>query len=542
MMKGSTMSPRKPLALAVALGTAAAALVAPPVVHAQVEPVAKTVSVSQNCAANIALWSADRYLFKGNSSQGIEVQYPASVAPGEVFTVFAQPGPMTTLDDEEIGRINYSFTLPTNAQILDVEYAGGDYGITIPTGSWSMRVERANANGVPNPNGPLVKIWGGASINFGGDQNTGTANLGGEWSAGLTVAGNTGFRLPKVAVRMRAPQAGTGTTIGLDAFSKGTAGAAGSTANTFQFMEISKNGLGTRWGTDNVFCKANYPGSLTATTVTGDPVEMATSDTALTSGDITVEGGKSAAFVAKVTAPNALAADLSNDDVTFIRTDTGATLGTAKPDPVTGIATLNYTGFGAMSIGTPDYVVPVAAVYSGYDNWISPSQSTTSLITVTPKVYNLVRQTVTIPSITRGSQTAAGAIPVTVNVNVTRAGNAALPLQVQLYKDGVPFNAPRAVTSGTMTFADTLERQTETRIVHYTAKIVEYITGNDKYVGETAFSSDVIVQGTNPSTAHPDFADGSSQFSSIFVDQDRFLEIMAGAFTNAGLGSLTAII
>ena len=424
--------------LIMAVGGAAAVA---PAAHAQAAPTTKTVPITHSCK----VWGSGAQSATV-SPDDVDVTYPETVAPGQTFDVFLQPGAMTSGADR-FARLTYDFALPTNATIIGVSLAGGEQGITTPTSPDALAVVRTNNTGTVDANGSFARIWGGQSGYWGSNSSSSGNNR------GIVVESNTAFRLPKVKVTMLAPVGAAGTTIsvspkavgktGSDAYSSGSASA-------IQWIEGSSN--------RNIFCASGAtPTTLTSTRVEGEVVQLA-SATTMTTTNVQVESGtQNTPLKAKVAVPGAPSGELEKGKVEFYvgtTAENATKVGEATPT-ATGEATYNYT-FPALAGGETSKAYTVYAKYLGVQNTIKPSQSQPTTATVVTEILNYY-DTATTVTATKGTE-AGGTVPVTVTANVRSTPSSTIPgaVKVQFYKDGVAMGEPVAISGGRATVTDSV--------------------------------------------------------------------------------------
>ncbi|RBA35338.1 hypothetical protein DQ226_10385 [Dietzia maris] len=406
-----------------------------PAAHAQASPVSATVPITHGCK----VWGSGAQSATV-SPDDVDVTYPETVAPGQTFDVFLQPGAMTSGTDR-FARLTYDFALPTNATIIGVSLAGGEQGITTPTSPDALAVVRTNSTGNLDANGSFARIWGGQSGYWGSNSSQYGNNR------GIVVESNTAFRLPKVKVTMLAPVGAAGTTIsvspkavgktGNDAYSSGSASA-------IQWIEGS--------GDRNIFCGSGAtPTTLTSTRVEGEAVQL-DSTTTMTAGGQVESGTTGTPISAKVTVPGASASTIDDGKVEFYIGETK--IGEANPNS-TGAASITHD-FPALAEGETSKAYQVHAKYAGVPNSIKPSESAPTTFTVVPEILTYF-DTATTVSATKGTE-AAGNVPVTVTANVRSTPSSTIPgaVKVQFYKDGVAMGEPVAISGGTATVTDSV--------------------------------------------------------------------------------------
>ncbi|GLB62912.1 hypothetical protein NCCP2495_07900 [Dietzia sp. NCCP-2495] len=486
-------------------GAMVVSLVAVPAALAQSTEIDRTVRVTHSCVTRGAGGTAATI-----SPNDIQVTYPESVRPGEVYTATIWPGEMRS--GSETGRFTYALALPPNVDVINVANGGGDYGLLTSSGR-SLAVELVDSSGDPHVDGTHVRISAGMTPNFGGDTAS-HLTLPYQWGVGLHSRENTNFRLPKVEVTLRAPVDRTPTPIKIGLHG-GTGGQSNGTNNALQYLHTGTWSLGQRYH----YCGRTYPAgsdSLTATAITSDAPLVAQSSAEMIGEDRAVAGGENTSLIARVAVSGASGREMSRGRVTFRRTDTGEVLGTATPNRDSGEAVLTRSFPGTMD----GYSFEVTATYDGVVRGgvqsIAGSSASGSLgVTINP---NRIAYLVNITQ-ARRLPDSGGSVPVELTTTISRPGGGAFAtgLQAQLYRDGQPVGAPRPATS-TMTFTDSLPRAEAARTYYYEVKLLPLTVGEFEHGGQTAGATGVIITGTSPTVPEDlEFVDAPWNSSEIFV-------------------------
>ena len=476
-------------ALTTVLGTVGALVVVAPAAHA--DDVTKTVEVTHACDVYNSNYG-NHVLDATLSPDRVDVTYPESVAPNQTFTVTIQPGEMHS-GIEQVGRMSYDIALPTNGTVAGVELAGGDRGIVVG-GDGQLKVSRVGTRGGKDDNGPVARIWGGYSVYYGANYDQK------DLTKGITVAPNTTFRLPAVRITMVAPPT-AGETISAGLTRAGRNGANGSADNTIQLNE----GTVTPKAADSAYCGSSANAAkLTTTTVADLPPVLSASTTTMAETAVQVDSGATDTEIsATVAAPGVDDDVISSGSVEFVDADTGAVLGSAKPD-YDGTASITHT-FPVLTAGETQHAYKVKARYSGVEKRIEPSESGTTTYTVTPKQYRQVTSTAALTA-TQGVA-ADGAVPVDLRATFTRtpAGSYPKGLKAQLMRDGKEIGQPVELQGNTATFADSVPSGDAT--YRYSAKLLDATVGDDHFVPTT--SGEVVMRVGNGATTPTVPATGS---------------------------------
>lgn len=166
LVAGATL----PLAATIALAPTATAQEDSP----GTSPVAITYTCTPNATQNIG--------GSGEWVNEVEVTYPATVAPGEFFSVSIHPGAMQP-NQSRTGRVTYDIRVPDNADYLSYEISSGATGFNSGTPQLTAI----------DPD--TVRLWGGTAPQTGGTST----------NSGLAKTSTAAFRLPEVTFTMRAP-------------------------------------------------------------------------------------------------------------------------------------------------------------------------------------------------------------------------------------------------------------------------------------------------------------------------------------------------
>lgn len=478
------------------------------------------------------------------SPDDVAVRYPATVSPGEVFTVYAQPGAMRTSSagNFDIGRLSYDFKLPENSVNLAATDNGGAYGFsTDPT---VLRVDRANASGGVQGDGGFARVWGGASAALG---NTNDGTWINDWQGGLQVAPNTQFRLPEVALRMRAPVSAGGQSIAVGL--KGAGGSPSLTNAAANALSGAEKSGGAGAYSLRFFCAASQnAAALTSTVVDSSrPRYIAQTATDMTSGGAHLaRSNRSATLSARVSTNEELMLNVAAGgaqmrfDIKDLSTGAIIASPTATINTSSGVASTSFT-FPDISGGEVRDNYEVTATYTGRADDIDASSSNPVTYTVG---YNEINAGVALRS-TNGAL-AGGSMPVTLAADLTMPSGRTFPanLFIQLYRNDVPHGSPVAISSGgstkTITFpTDNLPQQQDTTTYRYRAEIVPLIINDlDRYAGQSAVSVAAIVTGTNPGSALPEGGEGSVSLEGFFRAPQRVWDWLTGSIGQAGTFSV----
>ncbi|KAA0917289.1 hypothetical protein [Dietzia sp. ANT_WB102] len=483
----------------------------------------------------------------------VDVEYPPQVKQGEVFTAYVQPGPMTTSsgngDGYQAGRLSYDIALPTDAVILGVQSIGGESELSPDTSP--IKVDQyANLDGFPTA---VARVWGGESVPI-SSATTGIIETG-YWNAGLRVRGGKTFRFPKLAIRMRAPvnQGGNTIAVGLKGAGTHPSGSATNGAlNTVQGAHRSGFTIGSYWWSARFYCgSSNNARTLTPTVVSTDSNDRylaKTSTRLLSEGTHLPRSGRTATLSAEVSSDEEVMAnvrgggaemrfDIKNKATGAIMASPTATIGT------NGVASASYT--------FPDLVGPgfrneyeVSATYTGRPNDIEPSTSAPTTYSVG---YNEINAAVSLKSTNGQISGTPASMPVTLTADLALPGGKTFPagMSVQLYRNGVEYRAPIAITAGGSTKqiqfpVDNLPQASNTTTYKYTAKLSPVIINDlDRYAGETAVSVAAIVTGTNPGSPLPGGGHGSLDLTNFFKIPELAWEAIGGSVGEMGTLSVS---
>lgn len=522
---------RRPMAVLLTGVVGGVGLISAPYAAAQISPSdphrQPNVTMSHSCASGGTGGTAIV-----ESPNTVEVAYPTSVKPGEVFTAKIHSGAFS-VRGSAAGRFALGYSLPDGVDVLAVRDAGGgQYNIK---DAWAVAVERVTNAGAPDRDGRLIKISGGATPRFGGNENTQVWLQGRTYEDGIYAPANGTIRTPAVEVDLRAPVDRSVSNIKVG-YHGTTSGQGNNPNNAYQYTHTSVAG-----GVRIRYCGRSYPSgrdSLTTTAVTTDSPVVAGSDTSLIGGAREVDHDEQTTFIAKVDVSGASGREMSTGLVTFRRTDTDEVIGTAAPNRDSGEAQVSARFPGTMDGYSFGVTASYAGVHQGGIQSIAGSSATGSLdVTVNP---NRVRYNVAISQARRLPES-GGNIPVELTTTISRPGGGAFAtgLQAQLYRDGQPIGAPRPATAS-MTFTDNLPRSEGPTTYYYEVKLVPVLEGQFEHTGQTAGATGVIITGSSPSAPEDlEFVDAPWSSSDIFVPggKEGSLEFGAGS-----IGSLSPFV
>ena len=458
----------------------------------------------------------------------LTVTHPDSVRPNEVFTVKITPGVVEV--NNRVGRVSYDFNLPQGVQLLDARTLDAGENMTNP-GSVAQ-FTRVGADRKANPNGSVLRYWGGASTGPGDNSAnvfSGFFDVNYSFDNGLKTGSRANFRLPEFELRLRANPDFTGNIV----FSLPGAGAGGSATdgsrNNFTFME--SNLLNSK--SFSYYCGVSANASNIATIAVAGEMWQAPSTTTLVNPPAEAESGKPVQLQARVSAPAASAAELQAGQVEFVDA-AGSVLATAPVD-ASGLATTQIT-FPALADGETSKQHSVFARFKNAAT-VAASQSPATTITVVPKIYVTHEFAVNL-TVDKGQLGQTG-MPVTVTANLS---GATIPegLQVEILKNGSRLGDLRPVpANGVVTLTDNAARSANDSFYRYQARVVELVTGDDRYIGESD-TVPVLVQGTNPnSDLTPGYEplNGTNSLTNILADPDALWGQATGSVR--GLGALS---
>ncbi|MDV8001822.1 hypothetical protein [Rhodococcus sp. IEGM 1408] len=526
----------------------AAGVVSPvtPIAVAQ-ELSTRSTAVTHSCAVVHNTSALNKEHRTKVTPDSVTSRYPAIVAPGEIFTAYVQPGPMTTASGSGegygAGRLSYDLAFPTNSTNLGAVKNGGESGFS--SAGTIMAVDRVGSTGAAQALGPYARIWGGESAVLESGQAGTWAN---DWQGGLQVPGNTTFRFPEVALRMRAPVTAGGSTIAVGLKGAGTTN--GSTTNgannTVQGAEKAGY-FGSYLYTTRFYCNSSANASALSSTVVSSslPRYLAkTSTRMVTPATLLPLNARTMNLTAEVSSSEELMSNISPGGMNFtIRNKaTGQVLATVPNVAIgtDGRATVANYAFPALSAGSFRDEYEVTASYAGRANDIEASTSDPVTVAVG---YNEVNVGVVLTS-TNGSLT-GGTMPVTLRAAFSLPAGKSAPagLAIQLYRNDQPLGAPTAINAGTTTAnytfpTDTLTQYTDTRTYRYRAEIVPVISGVERYVGGSATPVAAIVVGSSPGSPLPDGGEGSVSLEGFFRAPQLVWDWLSGSMGQAGTFSL----
>lgn len=478
------------------------------------------------------------------SPETVTVRFPATVAPGEVFTAFVQPGiGMRTTDGRQAGLLSYDIAFPNNSVNLGAFNNGGGAGISAPNGS--AAVNRIGVDGTHQEFGPFARISGGAHSYLGQDPRSGDAVD--RWKGGLQVASNTNFQFPEVGLRMRAPVnsiAGTTFGVSLKGAGSSTGSSSNGAANTIQGAE---QGGWTTERTNHFFCSSSVDASSLSSTVVNRslPSYIAKTSTRLLSeGTHLPRSGRTATLSAEVTTTEELMSNV-RDGVSMrfdIRSkDTGALV--ASPTAsigADGIASASYEFPDLSGSGYRDEY-EVTGTYAGRSGDIESSTSAPTTYTVG---YNEINANVALKS-TNGELT-GGQMSVTLTADITLPSGRSFPagMSAQLYRNGVPHGSAIALSEGGSTKSvgfptDILPQEEATKTYSYRVVLSPLVINDlDRYAGESPVPVAAIVTGSDPGSVLPEGGHGSLDLTNFFRNPALAWDAIGGSA--GGLGTLSA--
>lgn len=499
----------------------------------------RTTSVDHACQL-VHDWAATGKGFRTSvTPDNVTVKFPSTVAPGEVFTAYLQPGQMATTGDRKAGQLSYDLAFPPGVVPLGSSINGNASNFS--SSSTPFQADQISADGTLQSDGPFVRIWGGNTVSTGSGGTTAQ-----QWKAGLRVDQDRSFRFPEVALRMRAPvnSAGQIFAVGL----KG-AGGSGSTSNvasnTIQGSEEAGiKAFGEYAYTSKFFCGSSAnASSLSSTAVSSSaPRYIAKTSTQLTSeGTHLARSGRTTTLSARVTTNEELMSNVRAGGA-MMRFDirskaTGAVI--ASPEAGIGgdgVATLSHT-FPDLTAGQIRDEYEVTATYTGRANDIESSTSGAADYTVG---YHEINANVQLRS-TNGAL-AGGQMPVTLTADLSLPSGRTFPagMTIQLYRNGQPHGAPVSISSGgsskQITFpTDVLQQAEDTRTYSYRTVVSPVIINDlDRYAGESPVSVAAIVTGSDPGSPMPEGGHGSLDFTTFFLSPELAWDAIGGSAAGSG--------
>lgn len=397
------------------------------------------------------------------------VTYPREIAPGGQFSVYVQSGTWTA-SGEEMGRAKFDIALPANATVRGVANVGGGSGWT--SGNPQPRVERVGSDGNPNASGQFVRIWGGASVNNGGNEDTNTPK------GGVYSVRNGTFRFPRVRIDLTAPTtAGEQIAVGLRGAGAGPE--RNGVNNALSFALDKRDGIGgfDNFNNDDYWCTtpANTS-SLTSTRVIGTPVtQLTTTNLEIETGTVDTE------LTARVTSNAAQPSPIDEGEVEFFVN--GVSIG--RQPVQDGVATTTHT-FPPLDDREP-VTYDVTARYLGVTNKFEQSEDSATTATVNPGPKAEVTSTVALTA-ERG-RVEDGRLPVELAMEIETSDGLDLPAgsQVEIRRDGEVI-ATVPVDGITASYTDSVPTDVDEDVTYtYTATLLE----NETY--------DTIYQASEPS-------------------------------------------
>ncbi|MCT1434393.1 hypothetical protein [Dietzia maris] len=490
------------------------------------------------------------------SPDNVRVRYPASVNPGEVFTVYVQPGVMSTASGSSggygLGRLAYDIAFPSdllNAVPLSAVNNGGDSGFT--SDATALKVERADASGAIRADGGFARVWGGSSVVLGNNDSGTWLN---DWQGGLQVPGNGAtFRFPEVAMKMRAPVTSGGQTISVGLKGAGTSGSlTDGTVNGLSGAE--KSGYFGSWlYTLRFHCGASAnAGSLTNTVVAADTIEnryiAKTSTRLLSEGTHLPRSARSATLSAEVTTTEEVMKNVQEGgavmrfDIRDLSTDSiiASPTGTINAN---GIASVSHQ-FPDISSGEFRDNYEVTATYTGRPGNIASSSSGSTTFSVG---YNEINATVNLKSTNGQISGTPRSMPVTLTADLSLPSGRTFPagMSIQLYRNGVAHGNAISLSSGGNTKSvqfptDVLVQEENTTAYRYTAVLSPVIINDlDRYAGQTAVPVAAIVTGSDPGSVMPGGGHGSLDLTEFFKVPALAWEAIGGSVGEMGTLSVS---
>ncbi|GEE00148.1 hypothetical protein nbrc107696_05940 [Gordonia spumicola] len=198
------MLSRRSAATAATIATAVGSLVAfAPTPTASAADIVTTTTFTHACAVDGSFsdWTS-------NYNDTMVVSAPATVAPGEQFTIKMQAGPLV-MPDAAIGRLKYDFKVPDNATVVSAQLVAGT---AVGLGGQTPTLFRVNAAGQVDANGQYLRMTGDGHLTI----NNGPNGKDNDPGKGLQVAKNVQWKTPQIAIVVKAPMTeGTHITTGI---------------------------------------------------------------------------------------------------------------------------------------------------------------------------------------------------------------------------------------------------------------------------------------------------------------------------------------
>lgn len=476
------------------------------------------------------------------SSETVTVQYPATVAPGQVFTAIVQPGNEMKTTNGKAGLLSYDVAFPgQHTANLRAGRSGNGNNM-----SGTPQVNRIGANGKHEEFGPYARISGDTTAKLG--QNARDGDAIDRWNAGLTVPDESAFQFPGIALTMRArvDSAGNTISVGLKGSDSSTGSSSNGSANTIQGAE---QGGYTTARTSYFFCGSSFSGALSTTYVDGNlPTYIAQTTTALTTPDTILPGGsgRTLELRAQVSTDEELISNVRDGGarVRFDMTNrsTGLTDSVDAQIDANGVATSSVT-FDQPSGSNTREDYEIRATYSGRPGDIASSSSSTATVT---SGYNERVANVALSS--ENGTLSGGRMPVTVKANVSMPSNVQFPsgLQLRLYRNDEPFDVITVPAGGTGTKqvafpTHNLTQASGTKTYRYRAEVVPLVTNNtlDRFTGVSAVPVAAIVTGTNPASTLPEGGQGSVSLEEFFRAPQLVWDWLTGSIGQAGAFSVS---
>ncbi|MBJ7481738.1 MAG: Ig-like domain repeat protein, partial [Rhodococcus sp.] len=225
-----------------------------------------TTSFTNACIAGSSI--GDQYK---NPATSVRVDAPATVDPGEAFTVRLQPGPSSYPDKESIAtttnlsRIKFDFMIPENTTFVSANIVGGT---AIGLDSVAPSVIRVNEAGAADGAGQILRISGNNQV-IGNSPTVSTNSEGGirapktkkNLDGTNSSNGDTWFQLPAVDINVIAGAFGV---IQPKVRTAGNAGNAGAMENYSTQLARASTFLGTQWAPTRCSPRANKDAPLNA--------------------------------------------------------------------------------------------------------------------------------------------------------------------------------------------------------------------------------------------------------------------------------------
>ena len=389
-----------------------------------------------------------------------KVTYPEQAAPNGQFEVTIAPSQMSLKDNSvaffgasDIGRLKYDIVVPEGVKVASATL-GAATGLM--PGAAAPVATVIDEEGNPDPNGHIVRVDGGHTVNNGPNAAINSP------AAGLRIKAKSKFTLPSLTLKLVATNvAGQELSVGLRG--AGAPAERGGINNSFSFAQDDSI------ADDDYWCVPTNPeaGKLTTTRVVGSS-NIALSKTEL---DI-ITGETDTRLQAQVTTTAGNSQLLSQGKVEFFVD--GKSIGEVNPDE-SGLAVLTHT-FPQLDDREPKKY-NVTARFKGVDSRILPSSdSETMRVTVNPIPITDVTTATTLT--TRVAAVEDAQLPVVLNASVDATDSSALPASgaVQFYRDGEAIGKPVAVKNGRASFVDKVSAEEATgKSYSYTAKFSEVI-------------------------------------------------------------------